>query len=187
MKKLTLAVVAFMAVSTLAFKPISSRLVSKDAHISFFSHTAVEDITANNYKVVSTIDKTTGDVVFSVPMQSFEFEKSLMQKHFNSDDFLDTKQFPKAKFVGKISNMQAVDLSKDGTYQASASGELTIKDVTKPINEKGTIKVESGVVTLNLKMNITLSDYNITFSKGKPSTNIAKNVALDVTAVYKPE
>lgn len=187
MRKLTLAVVTIMAVSTLAFKPISNKLVSKDTHISFYSHTAVEDITANNYKVVSTVDKTTGDIVFSVPMQSFEFEKSLMQKHFNSDDFLDTKQFPKAKFVGKITNLQAVDFSKDGTYQATASGELTIKDVTKQVNEKGIIKVESGNVTVSLKLNITLSDYKITFSKGKPSTNIAKNVELDVTAIYKPE
>ena len=65
-------------------------------HIKFFSTTPVEDIEANNYATVGTIDPGTGKIVFSVPMQSFEFEKSLMQQHFNSKKFLDTKTNPKA-------------------------------------------------------------------------------------------
>jgi len=33
--------------------------------------------------MVSTLDSKTGEMVFSVPIQSFEFEKSMMQKHFS--------------------------------------------------------------------------------------------------------
>ena len=69
---------------TTAFAPADGKLISKTGHISFFSHTAVEDITADNYKVVSTINTASGEVVFSVPMQAFEFEKWLMQRHFNN-------------------------------------------------------------------------------------------------------
>jgi polyisoprenoid-binding protein YceI len=122
-----------------------------------------------------------------VPMQSFEFEKSLMQKHFNSSDFLDTKEFPKAKFAGKITNLSAINFSKDGSYEATATGELIIKDVPHSVNEKGVIKVEGGNVTLTLKMNITLGDYKIAFVKGKPSTNIAKSVEASIVSVYHPE
>lgn len=186
MKKSAVVLVAIATVTTLAFKPIPLKLVSNDAHISFFSHTPFEDITCNNYKVVTTLEQQTGDVVFSVPMQSFEFEKALMQKHFNSSDFLDTKKYPKAKFTGKISNLSEINFSKDGTYQANATGELTIKEVTKPVTATGTITVLNGKVTLNSKMNITLADYNITFSKGKPSTNIAKDVEVTTTSVYAP-
>lgn len=76
MKKLTyLFLVPVAILSLLAFRPVSGKLVSKNAHINFLSHTTLEDITANNYKVVSTLETTTGDVVYSVPMQSFEFEK----------------------------------------------------------------------------------------------------------------
>ena len=55
MKKsiLTLAVAGFVAIST-AFAPAESKLVSKKGHINFFSHTAVEDISADNYKVVAS-------------------------------------------------------------------------------------------------------------------------------------
>jgi len=172
------------AIATLAFKPVPSKLVSSDAHISFFSHTPLEDISSNNYKVVSTLEKQTGEVVFSVPMQSFEFEKALMQQHFNSKDFLNTKKYPKAKFIGKISNLSEINFSKNGTYQANATGELTIKDVTKPVTAKGTLTILNGKVTLNTKMKMTLADYKITFSKGKPSTNVAKEIELTTLANY---
>lgn len=170
-----------------AFKPITGKLVSKDTHISFFSHTPVEDITANNYKVISTIDTNTGDIVLSVPMQSFEFEKALMQKHYNSSKFLNTKKFPKAKFIGKIDNLESVNFNKDGVYQVTVSGDLTIKENTKPLNEKATIKIEDGKVTLKSKLNVILAEYGITFSGGKPSTNISKEVEVSVTAIYKVE
>lgn len=177
-----------MLVLTLtAFKPALTKLVSKDTHISFFSHTSFEDITAHNYKVVSTLDKITGEVVFSVPMQSFEFELALMQKHFNSPDFLNTKKYPKAKFVGKITNLGSINFEKDGVYAATATGELTIKDVTKAITEKGSIKVEGSKITLNTKMDLNLADYKITFKKGKPATNVAKVIEITTNAVYKEE
>jgi polyisoprenoid-binding protein YceI len=184
MKNLTTMALAVVFMALSGFVTEGEKLVSNDVHISFYSHTTLEDITANNYKVVSTLDKTTGDVVFSVPMQSFEFEKALMQKHFNSSGFLSTKKFPKAKFKGSISNLSSINFDKDGTYPATATGQLTIKDVTKSIDEKGTIKIEGEKVTISLKMNIVLAEYDITFSKGKPSTNLAKEIELTINAIY---
>lgn len=165
----------------------TTKLVSSKTHIKFYSHTPVEDIQANNYASVSTIDQTSGDVVFSVPMQGFEFEKALMQKHFNGANFLDTKPFPKAKFKGKITNIAEIDFSKDGTYNALVEGEMTIKGKTNSIKEKGIITVKGNVVTATSTFNITLADYGIAFEKGKPSTNIAKTIEVTVHAEYKPE
>jgi polyisoprenoid-binding protein YceI len=170
-----------------AFAPIAGKLVSKNAHINFFSHSAIEDITANNYKGLSTIDTSTGNVAFSIPMQSFEFEKALMQEHFNGKDFLNTKEFPKAKFEGKITNLESIHFGQDGTYEATISGSLTIKEVTRPINEKGTIIVKEGAVSAESKFKLVLSDYGIAFKKGKPSTNIAKEIEVTLNADYKPE
>ncbi|MDZ7646526.1 MAG: hypothetical protein U5K54_04765 [Cytophagales bacterium] len=57
MKKLSyLFFVSAAVIALTAFRPVAGKLVSKNAHISFFSHTAVKDITANNYKVVSTFE-----------------------------------------------------------------------------------------------------------------------------------
>lgn len=174
-----------ITVSLLAFTTVANKLSSTKTHIKFFSTTPAEDIEAHNYKSVSTIDTKTGDVVFIVPMQSFEFEKALMQKHFNSPKFLDTKQYPKAKLVGKITNLNEINFEKDGTYTAKVSGTLEMHGKTNTINEKATIKVSGSSYIVNSKFNITLADYNIAFEKGKPSTNIAKTVEVTVEAEYK--
>ena len=177
---LTVVVALFITISATG----QSKLVSSKSHIKFFSTTPAENIEANNTASVSTINIETGDVVFSVPMQSFEFEKAMMQKHFNSDKFLDTQTNPKAKLKARITNLSEVDFSKDGTYEADVEGELTIKGVTKPVHEKGTITVKGGKIETQSKFNITLSDYGINFVKGKPSSNIAKTVEITVQAEY---
>lgn len=186
MKKLSYLFILLGASALVAFTAAPGKLVSKNAHVSFFSHTTFEDITANNYKAMSTLDPATGDVVFSIPMQSFEFEKALMQEHFNGKDFLNTKDFPKAKFVGKIINLSAINFEKDGSYEATVTGELTIKGTTKPIDAKGTITVKGGTVTAETKFSILLAAYGITFKKGKPSTNVAKEVEARAKAEYQP-
>lgn len=184
MKKIILSLAVITLVVTSAFSPIGSKLVSKTGHVNFFSHTAVEDITADNYKLVSTLETETGELVYSVPMQSFEFEKSLMQKHFNSDKFLDTKAFPKSKFKGNITNLSDIDFGNDGVYTANVSGDLTIHGETKSITENATITVAGGTITVNVVMDITLADYGVAFEKGKPSKNIAKTVKATVKSVF---
>mgnify|MGYP003624185026 CR=1 FL=1 len=180
-KKVFLTMIALV---TISLTVSAQKQVSTKTHFKFFSTTPVEDIEANNYASVGTINPASGDIVFSVPMQSFEFEKALMQKHFNSKKFLDTKSNPKAKLTGKIANLEAVDFTKDGSYEAEVTGDLTINGVTKPVTEKATVIVKNGKLSLNSKFNITLADYQIAFEKGKPSTNIAKTVEVTVEAHY---
>ena len=181
-RNLITTVVFAMLITIASFSQTQDKLVSSKTHIKFFSTTPAEDIEANNYTSVSTINVETGDVVFSIPMQGFEFEKSLMQKHFNSEKFLDTKTNPKAKLKAKITNLDQIDFSKDGTYSANVEGELTIHGVTNSIKEKGTITVKGKVIEVQSKFNIALADYGISFVKGKPSTNVAKTVEVTVLA-----
>ncbi|MDX2362179.1 MAG: YceI family protein [Crocinitomicaceae bacterium] len=184
MKKsiLTLAITLLVGASSLFAQ--ETKLVNKNGHISFFSHTAIEDIEAHNYKVTSTVDMTSGAVVFSVPMQSYEFEKAAMQKHYNSPKFLDTKTYPKSKFVGKITNLSDVNFSTDGTYNVTIDGELTMHGVTKSITASATIVVKGAKITLTSELKVTLADYKIAFEDGKPSTNIAKTIDITVNTEY---
>ncbi len=115
MKKIAmLTIISIVTFSQVVFRPVAEKWVSLKPHIKFFSTTATEDIEANIYKIVSTIDSNSGNVVYSVPMQSFEFEKALMQKHFNQEGFLDTKNHPKAKFKGKITTLSGINWEEDG-------------------------------------------------------------------------
>lgn len=185
MKKTTiLSMLAVVVISLTSFIASAQKITSSTTHFKFFSSTPAEDIEANNYKAVGTIETSTGDLVFSVPMQSFEFEKSLMQEHFNSKKFLDTKSNPKAKLVAKITDLSKVDFTKDGSYTVDVTGDLTINGVTNPVNEKATISVADGKTSLMSTLNVTLNDYEIAFKSGKPSTNIAKTIEVTVHANY---
>jgi len=183
-KSVLLSVVAALFISVAGFAQDSDKLVSSKSHIKFFSSTPAEDIVASNTASVSTINKSTGKVVFSVPMQGFEFDKRLMQRHFNNDKFLDTKTFPKSKLKGKITNLDEIDFSKDGTYNADVEGELTIKGESNLVKEKGKVIVKDGQVNVYSQFNVTLVDYGIEFVKGKPASNIAKTVEVTVNAEY---
>ncbi len=161
------------------------RYVSSKTHIQFFSTTPVEDIEANNYASVSTINTATGDVVFSVPMQSFEFEKALMQQHFNNEHFLETSVYPKAKMTADITNLEAIDLAGNGEYPATIEGEMTIKDITNPFSASGTITVMDGQLTVDSTFDLILADYGIVFNESeKVSTKISKTIEITVVAEY---
>jgi len=166
-----------------AFSP-DTKKVSEKTHIKFFSSTPAEDIEAHNYKSVATLETETGDLVFSVPMQSFDFDKRLMQKHFNQEKFLNTQEFPKAKLIGKIINIEELDFDDDGKYTAKIKGQMTIKGQTNDFTAYADIKVEAGEIDLNSKFILTLADYGVAFEKGKPSTNIAEVVEVTVEAKF---
>jgi len=134
------------------------KLSTTSGHINFFSTTPVEDIEANNYKVMSNLTPSTGILVFSVPMQSFEFPKAKMQQHYNSKKFLHTKKFPKGKFKGTITNVSDIKFSSNGTYQGAVVGKLTIHGVTNDVSEKITLTVKDGDVMGMTEFSIILSD-----------------------------
>lgn len=188
MKTINLLVFLFFLTCAVNFVAMAnSRLVSEKTHIRFFSSTPAEDIEANNYSATSTINSGNGNVAFSVPMQGFEFEKRLMQRHFNQESFLDTKEHPTARLVGRIANLDEVDFTVDGNYDAVIEGELTIKGVTKTIREKGTVSVNGSSVSAKSVFIVTLADHGIEFVQGKPASNIAKTVEVSVHAEYQSQ
>ena len=136
MKKVLFTLIALISVSLTIN---AQKQKTSKTHIKFFSTTPVEDIEANNYATVGTIEPATGKIVFSVPMQSFEFEKSLMQQHFN-ETYLESEKFPYATFKGKINEL--INFSKSGTYNLSASGTLNIHGVDQERTIKGKLIID---------------------------------------------
>jgi polyisoprenoid-binding protein YceI len=164
------------------------KYISSNSHIKFFSTTPIENIEANNYAAVSTFNSKTGDVVFSVPMQSFEFEKAMMQKHFNNEHFLVTSLYPKSKLKGTITNIGEIDFSKNGEYIASFEGTITIKDKTIKLKDTGTITIDGDKLEINSEFDLTLADFGIMFDEGeKVSKKIAKSVKVTVKAEYSKQ
>ena len=154
------------------------RFFTKTGQINFYSKAALEDIAAKNNTVTAVLDAKSGAMQFSVPMKGFEFEKKLMQEHFN-ENYVESDKYPKADFKGSVANNGAVNYAKDGTYNVTVKGKLTIHGITKDVEAPGTIKVSDGKIDAASSFNIKLSDYNISIPavvKDKISNSIKINV-----------
>ncbi len=93
------------------------------------------------------LDLSTGGFVFNVLMKSFEFEKTLMQEHFNKNQ-VESEKFPSATFVGKVTNFMENNLGKEGIYNVIVEGKLTMHGVSRDVKETGTVEVKQGKANL---------------------------------------
>ncbi len=173
-----IVVVAFCCIALPGF---SQKYTAEKSFVSFFSDGAIEDIAAENTKTVSLFNTTTGEVVFSIPIKEFEFDKSLMKEHFN-EKYMDTEKFPKSTFQGKISGFQS---DAKGEQQATASGKLSIHGVTQEVAIPGTVEVLEGKIVMKSRFIVKLADYKIEIPK-LLWQNIAEQVEVKIEFTYKP-
>ena len=131
MKKLVFAALfSIAAIATSSAQAIV--LITKQGKIHFLSDTKMEKIEGTNKTVNAALDPTTGQMQWGVTVKGFQFEKALMQEHFN-ENYMESSRFPKATFKGNIEDISNVDFKKDGTYKVKALGNLEIHGVTKAI------------------------------------------------------
>src|SRR4051812_12658543 len=91
------------------------RFFTKTGRISFYSKAPLEDIEAHNNSVTAVLDSKTGNLQFAVQMKGFEFEKALMEEHFN-ENYAQTDTYPRAEFKGSVVNNSSINYGKDGEY-----------------------------------------------------------------------
>jgi hypothetical protein len=137
------------------------------------------DIDAVNKEVVSRLE-TNGDMSFILLIKNFKFEMETMQNHFNTE-YLESDKFPRAFFSGKISNISAVNFSKDGKYPISVTGNMQVHGVNKNLQTNGFIEIKNGVVKANAQFTVTLKDFGI---GGVLIKMVADKINIDVTATY---
>ena len=162
----------------------AQKFMTKNGYIGFFSHTSMEDIKGDNNQVAGVIDVTTGEMAFQALIKSFHFDRALMEEHFN-ENYMESDKIPKAVFKGKITNLSSVDFSKNGTYDVTVEGDLTIHDVTNKISTKGTIEVITGGINANSKFKIVPEDYKINIP-GVVRDKINKDLEVTVIMKYTP-
>jgi YceI-like domain. len=162
----------------------AQKFMTKNGFISFYSHTPMEDIKGDNNQVVGVLDISTGEMVFQALIKSFHFDRALMEEHFN-ENYMESDKIPKSVFKGKITNLASVDFTKNGTYNVTVDGDLTIHDVTNKISTKGTIEVVSGGINANSKFNIVPEDYKIVIP-GVVRDKFDKSLEVTIAMKYTP-
>ena len=158
------------------------RFATRTGHVSFFSATPMENVEAHNHKSTSVFDATSGAIQFAVLMKGFEFEKALMQEHFN-ENYVESNIYPKGLFKGKVSGISAEDLAKPGKYNVTLDGDLTMHGVAQHRTLKATVTVEpSGVIRAESEFNIKPEEHKITIPnvvRGQIAEEIQVKVRFD--------
>lgn len=178
MKKVFLSIVA-LAFSSSMFAQI---YIAKNCEISFFSASPLENIEAVNKACKPIINTSTNDIQMKVVISAFQFDKPLMQEHFN-ENYMESEKFPNAIFKGKIN--ENIDWTKDGEYKITVTGKLTMHGVEKERTVEGVVKIKGTEITISSKFNIHIADHGIKV----PSLyvqNIAEDVETKITAVLEP-
>ncbi len=175
------------AIALCSFQCVGQKFFTRNGHLGFFSKTNMEDIKANNESVTYIMDLSTGEINISALQTNFQFEKALMQEHYN-ENYVESSKFPKAIFKGKIDDMTKVNFKMEGVYNAKISGNLEIHGVTKPYSVDATFKVGGGHVVAETHFKVKCADHNIKIEaslKNNIAESIDVNAKADMTELKK--
>lgn len=159
----------------------TDRFITKQGKLSFFSYTTVEDIKAENNQVLSVIDLDKKEIVISMLMRAFVFEKALMQEHFN-ESYIESDIYPKAVFEGEILDF---DKNIKQSQTRLIKGKLTIHGVTKDVTIKTVIDQVDGNYVFSGDFEIAIDDFKIKVP-GLLAPNIAKKILISFRFDYLP-
>jgi polyisoprenoid-binding protein YceI len=141
----------------------AQKKTTSSATISFDATTPKDALPkAENKAVIGALDLKTGVVQFEAAVKNFSFSNPMMQDHFNGNKWMNSDVNPKFTFTGKITDLKKVNFTKNGTYIATVSGDLTLKGIIKPLSAPVTFVVNNGKISANTSFTVKLSDYNIT-------------------------
>ena len=143
-----------------------------------------ESIDGVNKSSICVVDTKTGNIQFSLLMKGFEFERALMQEHFN-ENYVESNKYPKTEFKGTITNNTAVNYSKDGVYPVKVKGKLSMHGETKDIEADGKLTVKGGKISANADFQVTLADFKVTIPS-LVADKVAKIAKITVDCQLEP-
>ncbi len=151
---------------------------TKTGVVNFEASSPLEKIEAVAKSANCVLNAESGAVEMAVLIKSFNFDKALMQEHFN-ENYLESTKFPKAIFKGTISNIKEVQFLKDGKYKGNFEGKITIHGVTKSVDNVVNFRVSGGKITADTDFNLTVGDFDISIPS-LVSDKVAKTAKVTI-------
>lgn len=155
---------------------------AKSGTATFFSKAPLENIEGKSSSIQSILNTSTKSVAFIISIRSFQFEKDLMQEHFN-EKYMESDKYPNATYSGKIN--EDVDFTRDGTYNVSSTGKIAMHGQEKEITVPGVFTIKNGEATLQSDFPLSVKDFKIEIPQ-LLFQNIADTVSVNVNVVYQP-
>lgn len=198
-------VMAAAVVVTSAFTPVKKQLASKKealvasipdqagkwsvdkAHSSVkfsVTHLVVSEVEGSFKLFDGSMENTKGDfsdakIDFTVDVNSLNTDNEMRDKHLKGDDFFNAEKFPAMKF-------QSTSFKSAGGNKYKLAGNLTIRDITKPV----VFDVTFGGTAVNMgktkagfkaKTSINRFDYNLKWNKATEAGGLVVSNEVDLT------
>ncbi|MDX1936105.1 MAG: YceI family protein [Flavihumibacter sp.] len=184
--KLLFTTLTALVVSIAASAQATSWKLDKVHSVVKFSvtHMVVSE-TEGSFKLFDgTVDHTKADfsdakINFTVDVNSISTDNEGRDKHLKSDDFFSAEKFPQMKF-------ESTSMTPLGGNKYKLAGNLTIKDVTKPVTFDviygGTITTSRGTKA-GFKATTTINrfDYNLKWDRATEAGSLVVSKEVEVT------
>lgn len=183
MKKLFQLIVLILLVAS---AQAQDKYFTKTGKINF-SATAPnspENVEGINRNATCVLDSKTGALQFALLMKGFEFERALMQEHFN-ENYVESDKFPRAEFKGMVVNNASVTYNKDGVYPVQVKGKLSLHGETKEVTTDGTLTIKGGKVNATAKFDVLLADFKVSIPT-LVADKVSKTANINVVCLLEP-
>ena len=133
--------------------------------------------------VASKADLSDAQINFSVDVASVNTDNEMRDGHLKTDDFFNAEKYPKMTFVSK-------SMKPLGGNKYAMTGDLTIRDVTKPITFDvtygGQIKVGTGAKAgFKAKATIDRLEYGLKWAKAVEAGGLAVGKDVEITVLVE--
>ena len=178
-------VIIFLSFAALTGSVFAQKKTTTSATVAFDASTAIDNLPkAENKTVIAVINSETGTIAFEAAVKNFAFSNPMMQDHFNGANWMSSDKFPSFTYKGNITDLSAVNFTKEGTYQVNTEGTIVVKGVEQKLTTPATIIVKGNSVTATANFSIKLADFGIT---GAPidGGKVAKEPKISISAELK--
>jgi YceI-like domain len=155
-------------------------LISK-SQVQFRSEAPLELINAGSNKLKGALDPAARSFAFTIDMASFDGFNSPLQKEHFTENYIESKKYPKATFSGRI--IEEDDFTKDGIYTLRAKGKLNIHGVERERIIKGDLTVKKGVIQVKSNFTVQLADHGIKIPR-IVYEKLASEIKITITADF---
>lgn len=173
--------------------PLATKWVVDKVHTNVLfsvSHLVVSDVEGKFKSFDGSLESDKPDfsdanISFTVDVSSISTDNDMRDNHLKSDDFFNAAKFPQIKFV-------STSFQPTGSNKYKLSGNLTIRDVTKPVVFDvtfGGIANAMGGTHSGFKAKTTINrfDYNLKWDKTTEAGGliVGKDVDITINADFK--
>ncbi|SDN40705.1 Polyisoprenoid-binding protein YceI [Psychrobacillus sp. OK028] len=135
----------------------------------------------------NTEDLTGATISFDIDVKSINTNNEDRDNHLRSADFFDIETYPSIKFV-------ATDIKKKADGEYDVTGDLTIKDVTKPVTfdveygGKGTNPWGQEVVAFSADTKVNRKEFGLTWNQALETGGVlvGEDIKINVELELNP-